>query len=115
MPMAKAGLLCFSLSRSRAPEQAKKQTGGPKASANARLRALYAQEGNSEQREKNGGMRAWNGDFGMGPVKRPRRETTPTLPLRAENFPTEKGWEFGKWWWNRTPDPNSLSQRVGTA
>jgi hypothetical protein len=45
------------------PEQAKKQTNSPQTRANTRFRALNAQEGSREQREKNGGMRAWNGDI----------------------------------------------------
>ena len=41
----KAAFLCLSLSRLRAPEQAKKQTDDPQTRANTRLRALNAQEG----------------------------------------------------------------------
>ena len=47
----RAALLCLSLSRSRPPEQAKKQTDGPQTRANTRLLALNAQEGSREQRE----------------------------------------------------------------
>jgi hypothetical protein len=84
----KAVFLRHSLSRSRAPEQAKKQTHRPQARANTQLRALNAQEGSREQREKNGGMRAWNDDFRRAVLKRPRRETAPTLGERAKKIPT---------------------------
>lgn len=40
---------------------------------------MNAQEGDREQREKNGGMHAENGDFRTGMFKRPRPETAPTL------------------------------------
>jgi len=66
--------------------------------ANPRLQALNAQEGSREQTEKNGGMRAWNGDFRRRVLKRPRPETAPTLGERAKKIPTDKGWDFGKWW-----------------
>lgn len=66
----KAVFLCLSLSRSRRLEQAKKQTDGPQTRANTRLRVLNAQEGSREQREKNGGIRAWNGDFRRSVLKR---------------------------------------------
>lgn len=51
----------------------KMQTDGPQTRADTRLRALNAQESSREQREKNGGMRAGNSDFGRGVLKRPRR------------------------------------------
>lgn len=76
------------------------QTDGPQTRADTRLRALNAQEGSREQREKTGGMRARNGDFGRGVLKRPRRETAPTLAFRAKKIPTDKGWDFKLWWWN---------------
>ncbi len=101
----KAAFLCLSLSRSRAPEHAKKQTDGPQTRANTRLRTLNAQEGNREQREKNGGMRAWNGNFGRGVLKRLRPETAPTLAFQAKKIPTDKGWDFGKWWSWRESNP----------
>ncbi|SCC93454.1 hypothetical protein THIX_30682 [Thiomonas sp. X19] len=47
----------LSLSRSRAPEQAKKQTDGPQTRANTRLLALNAQEGSREQRKENPSVR----------------------------------------------------------
>jgi hypothetical protein len=80
------------------PEQAKKQTNSPQTRANTRFRALNAQEGSREQREKNGGMRAWNGDIRRCVLKRPRPKTAPTLAFRAKKIPTDKGWDFGKWW-----------------
>jgi hypothetical protein len=49
---------------------------------------LNAQEGNREQREKNGGMRAWNGDFRWAMLKRTRLETAPTQEERAKKIPT---------------------------
>ena len=84
----KAVFLRHSQSRSRPLEQAKKQTDGPQTSVNPRLRALNAQEGNREQREKNGGMRAWNGDFRRAVLKRQEAETAPTQGERAKKIPT---------------------------
>lgn len=104
----KAVFLCLSLSRSRAPEQAKKQTDGPQTRANTRLQALNAQEGSRKQREKNGGMRAEKGNFGRAMLKRPRPETAPTLAFRAKKIPTDKGWDFGKWWRMVDPVPTGL-------
>jgi hypothetical protein len=60
--------------------------------------ALNVQEGSREQREKSGGMRASNDDFWRVMLKRPRPETAPTLAFRAKKIPTDKGWDFGKWW-----------------
>src|SRR6218665_3658779 len=37
---------------------------------------------------------------GGGVLKRPRRETAPTLAFRAKKVPTDKGWDFKLWWWN---------------
>jgi hypothetical protein len=84
----KAVFLCLSLSRSRQLEQAKKQTDGPQTRANTRLRALNAQEGNREQREKNGGKYAWNGDFRRAMLKRQGAKTAPTQGERAKKIPT---------------------------
>ena len=94
-----------SLSRSRPLEQAKKQTDGPQTRANTRLRALNAQEGNREQREKNGGMRAWNGDFPWAMLKRTRPETAPTQGERAKKSQPDKGWDFTLWWSWRELNP----------
>ena len=77
----------------------------PETRANPRLRALNAQEGSREQREKNGGMHAENDDFRRGVLKRPRPETAPTLAFRAKKIPTDKGWDFKYWWWNTEPNP----------
>src|SRR6218665_3033309 len=35
-----------------------------------------------------------------GVIRRARRETAPTLAFRAKKIPIDKGWDFGKWWWN---------------
>jgi hypothetical protein len=94
----KAVFLHHSLSRSRPLEQAKKQTDGPQTRVNPRLRALNAQEGSREQREKNGGMRARNGYFRRGVLKRPRPETAPTQGERAKKSQPDKGWDFTLWW-----------------
>ncbi|MBB5019621.1 hypothetical protein HNQ59_002923 [Chitinivorax tropicus] len=64
------------------------QTDGPQTRANTRLRALNAQEGSREQREKNGGMRTWNGNFRWAMLKRTRPETAPTQVERAKKIPT---------------------------
>lgn len=80
--------MCFSLSRSRPPEQAKMQTDGPQTRTNTRLRALNTQEGSREQREKKGEKSAGNGDFRRGLLKRPRHGTAPTQGERAKKIPT---------------------------
>jgi hypothetical protein len=67
--------------------------------------ALNVQEGSREQREKSGGMRASNDDFWRVMLKRPRPETAPTLAFRAKKIPTDKGWDFGKWWRRRESNP----------
>jgi hypothetical protein len=66
---------------------------------------LNAQEGSREQREKNGGMRAWNGDFPRGVLKRQGPETAPTQGERAKKIPTESGWFFEYWWSWRELNP----------
>ncbi len=81
------------------------QTDGQQIRADTRLRALNAQEGSREQREKTGGVRARNGDFGRGVLKRLRRETAPTLVFRAKKIPTDKGWDFTLWWSRRESNP----------
>ena len=88
LPVCGSVFFCLSLSRSRAPEQAKKQTDDPQTPANTRLRTLNAQEGRREQREKNCGMRAPNGDFRRAMLKRTRPETAQTQGERAKKFPT---------------------------
>lgn len=60
------------------------QTDALQTRASPRLRALNAQEGSRERREKNGGMHAEKGNFGRGVLKRPRPETAPTLAFRAK-------------------------------
>ncbi len=109
----KAVFLCLSLSRSRPLEQAKKQTDGPQTRVNPRLRALNAQEGNREQREKNGGMRAWNGDFRRAVLKWQEAETAPTQGERAKKSQPDKGWDFTLWWrWRElNPRPQILRFR----
>ena len=106
--------MCLSLSRSRAPEQAKKQTDGPQTRANTRLQALNAQEGSREQREKNGGMRAWNGDFRRGVLKRQGPETAPTQGERAKKSQPDKGWDFTLWWsWRElNPRPSAFIEQI---
>ena len=84
------------------------QTDALQTRANPRLRALNAQEGSREQREKNGGMRAWNGDFRRGVLKRKQPETAPTLGERAKKIPTDKGWDFTLWWWVADHLPTGL-------
>lgn len=101
----KAVFLRHSPSRSRPLEQAKKQTDGPQTRANTRLRALNAQEGSREQREKSGGMRAWNGDFrracsrGKGPKPRQHRGNG------QKKSQPDKGWDFTLWWSRRESNP----------
>ena len=92
---------CFlSLCGSLPLEQAKKQTDGAQTRANTRLLVLNAQEGSREQREKNARMRAWNGDFRRAVLKRPWRETVPTLgELAKKKSQPDKGWDFEYWWW----------------
>ena len=64
---------------------------------------MNAQEANGEQREKNGGKFAETDDFGRAVLKRKPPETAPTLGKRAKKIPTDKGWDFGKWWRERRP------------
>ena len=59
---------------------------------------MTAQEGSREHGEKNGGKCARNGDFRRATLKRPRRETAPTLGERAKKIPTDKGWDSLCWW-----------------
>ena len=103
----RAVFLCLSLSRSRPPEQAKKQTNRPQTRANAGLRALNVQEGRREKQRQRGRKRLKTGVAGTVALKRQIPETAPTLALRAKKIPTDKGWDFGKWWrWaelNRRP------------
>jgi hypothetical protein len=84
----KAVFLRHSLFQSRPLEQAKKQTDGPQTRANPRLRALNAQEGSREQREKIGEKCAENGDFRRGMLKRQGPEIAPTQGERAKKIPT---------------------------
>ena len=98
LPVCGSVFFCLSLSRSRAPEQAKKQTDEPQTRANTRLQALNAQEGSREQRERNGRKCAGNGNFGRCVLKRPRPETAPTLGERAKKSQPDKGWDFTLWW-----------------
>jgi hypothetical protein len=49
---------------------------------------LNAQEGRREQREKNGGKHAWNGDFRRAMLKRTKPETAQTKGERAKKIPT---------------------------
>jgi hypothetical protein len=55
---------------------------------------LNAQEGNREQREKNGEMDVENGDFGRGVLKRPRSENAPALGKRVIKNPNRKWLRF---------------------
>lgn len=73
--------------------------------ANPRLLVLNAQEDRREQREKNGGMRAWKGDFRRAMLKRPCPETAPTLGGTGEkNQPRTVGFSnSGGAGGNRTP------------
>ena len=91
--------------------QTKTATSGSQPRVNPRLRALNAQEDSREQREKNGGMRAWNGNFRRGVLKRPRHETAPTLVLRAKKIPTDKSWDFKYWWCITEPNPRPFSEQ----
>lgn len=59
-------------------------------------------------------MRAWNGDFGKGVLKRQRPNTAPTLAQRAKKIPTDKGWDFG-YWWSRgelNPRPQAITGQI---
>ena len=75
---------------------------------------MTAQEGSREQGEKNGGKCARNGDFRRATLKRPRRETAPTLGERAKKIPTDKGWD-SLYWWRRgelNPRPQALHLKI---
>ena len=59
----------------------------------------------AENREKNARMRAWNGDFRRGLLKRPRLDAAPTQGERAKKSQPDKGWDFTLWWSWRELNP----------
>jgi hypothetical protein len=54
---------------------------------------------NGEQRSVGEGK---NATFAGMALARPCPETAPILGERAKTIPTDKGWDFGKWWWSST-------------
>ena len=73
---------------------------------------MTAQEVSREQGEKNGGKCARNGDFRRATLKRPRRETAPTLGERAKKIPTDKGWDSLCWWRRGESNPRPQALRL---
>lgn len=91
------------------PEQRRHEIMSLLANGLARMRIC-----NREQREKNGGMRASNGDFRRAMLKRTRRETAPTQGERAKKSQPDVGWDFTLWWRRRelNPRPQALYSQV---
>ena len=75
---------------------------------------MNAHEANREQREKNGGKCARNGDFRRATLTRPMPETAPVLALRAKKIPTDKGWDSLCWWrrGESNPRPQALHLKI---
>lgn len=85
-------------SRSRRLQQTKNATGHAQPRVFAGYEAFSGKEPDREQREKTGPNGPETG-VGRGvALKRPRPATAPTLALRAEKNPTDKGWVFKYWW-----------------
>jgi hypothetical protein len=83
LPASQGGCaFAVSVARSRADEDANRWPANPRRHTTSGLECSRGQQ--RTEREKNGGMRARNGDFGRGVLKRPRRETAPTLAFRAK-------------------------------
>ena len=101
-------------SRSRRLQQTKNATRHAQIRVFAGYGAFSGKEPDREQREKT----ELNGpEMGVGrgvALKRPTPGTAPTLVLRAEKNPTDKGWVFGKWWsWRElNPRPQALFGQI---
>ena len=104
----------LSNSRSPAPDQFTTTTHRPETPANADFGLVNAHQANREQRGKFGVREARNGVGGRVALTSTKRGSPPTLALRPKKIPADKGWDFCKWWCNRTLDHNSLSGHVST-
>ena len=62
---------------------------------------------------------ARNGRFGWlaksAGFRRDLQQHAGTGAIRQEKIPTDKGWDFGKWWWGGTLRQTSVTQRLTTA
>ena len=102
-------------SRSRRLQQTKNATRHAQTRVFAGYGAFSGKEPDREQREKTGWKGPETGTVRGVPLKRPTPGTAPTLARRAEKNPTDKGWVFGKWWWDGTPRQTYVTQRLRTA
>ena len=100
-------------SRSHRLQQTKNATGRAQTRVFAGLGAFFGKEPDREQREKTEPNGPEMGAVRRMPLKRPAPGTAPTLALRAEKNPTDKGWVF-RYWWRRgdlNPRPRTRNFR----
>ncbi len=86
-------------SRSRRLQQTKNATRHAQTRVFAGYGAFSGKEPDREQREKTEPEGPETGAVRGTALKRLPPETAPTLALRAEKNPTDKGWVFKYWWW----------------
>ena len=92
-------------SRSRRLQQTKNATRHAQTRVFAGYGAFSGKEPDREQREKTGPNDPETGTIRGVALKRPTPGTAPTLALRAEKNPTDKGWVFKYWWRNTELNP----------
>ena len=102
-------------SRSHRLQQTKNATGRAQTRVFAGLGAFFGKEPDREQREKTEPNGLEMGAVRRMPLKRPAPGTAPTLALRAEKNPTDKGWVFRYWWWGGTLRQTYVTQRLRAA
>ena len=104
-------------SRSRRLQQTKNATRHAQTRVFAGYGAFSGKEPDREQREKSEPEGPETGAVRGTALKRLPPETAPTLALRAEKNPTDKGWVFKYWWWGSTPHQTTIestqSKRCG--
>ena len=104
-------------SRSRRLQQTKNATRHAQTRVFAGYGAFSGKEPDREQREKTEPEGPETGAVRGTALKRLPPETAPTLALRAEKNPTDKGWVFKYWWWDGTPHQTTIesteSKRCG--
>ncbi len=100
------------------PDRGKQSPSAPRKSANPQIRrnagcvAGNAHEANREKRRQRGGGRAETRSFGRPALTRPRPQTAPALAFRAKKIPTDKGWDWFKWWRRRELNPRPKALRA---
>ena len=92
-------------SRSRRLQQTKNATRHAQTRVFAGYGAFSGKEPDREQREKTEPEGPETGAVRGTALKRLPPETAPTLALRAEKNPTDKGWVFKYWWSWRELNP----------